>query len=218
MSSGFAQLVFFVFLSSLSVNLILQCGLGMAGICKLTARYGSSGAAHYGSSGAVRYGNSGAAQKLPFLKILLGFITVIVLWLFFTYIVSPLSLGFFGYILFFPVVALVYYALEYLLFTILLKSTPECEDSVFLNDGILGAALFFTYNVSGNFLEALAMVFGFSVGSLLTLLIVTEIVRRSEMEAVPKFLAGRPLILISMGLLSLVFTSSALILFRILGN
>jgi len=193
MSSGFAWMAFLVFFSSLSVNLMLQCGLGMAGITKTMAR------------------------KLPFVKISLGILTVLVLWIFFTFILSPLALGFFGFILFFPAASLVYLAFEYLLFTVLLKSSPECEDAIFLNDGLLGAALFITYNIAGGFFEAVAMVFGFSAGILLTLLITGEINKRSEMEAVPRFLSGRPLILVTMGLLSLVFGSIALLLLKTLG-
>ena len=192
MSSGFAWLAFLVFFSSLSVNLILQCGLGMAGITRPHV------------------------QKVPVLKITLGFITVLLLWAFFSYILSPLTLGFFGYILFFPAASFVYFVLEYLMFTVFLKRTAN-EDSIFLYDGLLGAALFITYNISGNWTEALAMAFGFSAGILLTLLITGEINRRSEMETVPRFLKGRPLILISMGLLSLVFGSIAYIMNGILG-
>ena len=194
MSAGFSWYAILFFFSSLSVNLILQCGLGMAGITKADV------------------------NKLPFIKIGIGFVTVLFLWSFFTYILSPLGLGFFGYLLFFPATALVYSLLEYLLFSVILKNTPEREDTILFNDGLLGAALFICYNVSGSFGEAAVMVLGFSAGTLLTLLIVGEINRRSKMEAVPRFLSGSPLILISMGLLSLVFGSIAFILFRTLGS
>jgi electron transport complex protein RnfA len=194
MSSGFAWLAFLVFFSSLSVNLMLQCGLGLAGIARP------------------------AAQKLPLFKIAVGFITVLFLWLFFRYILPPLSMGFFGYMLFFPAASLVYTAFEYLLFTVLLKSSPDREDAIFLNDGLLGAALFLTYTISTGFLEAFVMACGFSAGILLTLVVIGEIHRRSGMEAVPKYLSGSPLILISMGLLSLVFSSVAMVFYRILGK
>ena len=193
MNSAFAWHVLVAFLSSLSLNLILQCGLGMAGVTGSTA------------------------QKLPLIKIALGFITVLFLWLFFTYILPPFTLGFFGYILFFPVAALLYSGLEYFVFTVLLKNSPYREASVLFNDGLPGAALFLTYNIAGGFVEALLMITGFSAGIVLLLLILREISRRSEMEAVPRFLRGTPLIIISMGLLSLVFVSVALICYRILG-
>ena len=194
MISGFAWLALLIFFSSISVNLILQCGLGMAGIVKPTA------------------------QKLPFIKTGIGFLSVLILWSFFTYVLSPFALGFFGFILFFPAASLVYYLLESFFFGILLKSSPDREAAIFFNDGLLGAALFICYNVSGNFIEALAMSFGFSLGILLTLLISGEIRRRSEMEAVPRFLRGSPLILVSLGLMSLVFGSAALVFYRILGS
>jgi len=193
MNTTFAWYALLAFFSSLSVNLILQCGFGMAGVTMPTAR------------------------KLPLLHTALCFITVLFLWLFFTYILSPLALGFFGYILFFPVASVVYNACEHLLFTVLLKRAPSREDSNFFTDGLPGAALFLTYNIAGGFIDALLMAAGFSAGLLLILLITGEINRRSEMEAVPRLLSGRPLILVSMGLLSLVFGSVALICYRILG-
>ena len=193
MNSGFAWYALLAFFSSLSVNLILQCGFGMAGAARPKP------------------------HKLPLMKTALGFITVLFLWVFFTYILPPLALGFFGYILFFPVASVVYGACEYLLYTVLLKKAHNREDSVFFNDGLPGAALFLTYNIAGGFIEALLMAAGFSAGLLLVLLIVGEINRRSEMEAVPRFLSGSPLILISMGLLSLVFVSAAMVCYRILG-
>ena len=190
MISGIAWPAFLVFFSSLSINLILQCGLGMAGIVRP------------------------ATPKIPLIKIALGFITILILWLFFAYIVSPLAFGFFGYILFFPAASLVYRALEYLFFDVFAKGTPGRENTILCNDGLLGAALFLTYNIAGEFSGALAMIFGFSLGVLLTLVITAEISRRSEMETVPRFLKGGPLIIISMGLLSMVFGSVAFLIFR----
>ena len=88
---------------------------------------------------------------------------------------------------------------------------------MFFHDGLIGAALFVTLNLSNNLAEAVVLSFGFTAGFLLSLLILGEIQRRSEMEAVPWFLRGRSLALISMGLLSLIFGSAAIILFRALG-
>jgi electron transport complex protein RnfA len=187
-----AWLALLAFFSGLSVNLILQCGFGMAGI-------------------AVYQG-----QKLPLIKTGLGFITIIFLWFFFFYVLSPVSMGFFGYLLLFPSASLVYSGFEYLLFSLILKKEPG--EDLFFHDGLVGAALFLTVSLSNSFTEAAVLAFGFTAGILLCLLILGEIRKRSGMEAVPKFLRGRPLILVSMGLLSLIFGSAAAVLFRALGG
>jgi electron transport complex protein RnfA len=83
-------------------------------------------------------------------------------------------------------------------------------------DGLGAAALFITMNAASRFVEAAVLSAGFSLGLLLSLLILREIRRRSRMEAVPRFLRGSPLVLVSMGLLSLVSGALAVIFFRTL--
>ena len=58
---------------------------------------------------------------------------------------------------------------------------------------------------------------GYAAGIALAIKIISEIRLRSEMEAVPKSLQGSPLVLIAMGLLSLVFSAAALMLYQVLG-
>jgi electron transport complex protein RnfA len=86
-----------------------------------------------------------------------------------------------------------------------------------VNGALASAALFITLNVAGGFLEAVILALFFSAGIALAVLIINEIRLRSEMEAVPQFLRGSPLILIAMGLLSMIFSSAALMLYRVLG-
>ena len=179
--------------SGLSLNLVLQCGLGLAGI--------------------VRY----REKKLPLLKTGLAFLSIMLLWLFFTYILSPLSMGLFGYLLLFPSASLVYSSLEYLFYKIILKRDYEQTEAGIFDDGLIGAALFVTVSLSNNIMEAIAFSFGFIASILLSLLILGEIRRRAEVEVVPQFLRGNPLIILSMGLLSIIFGSAALILFRAMG-
>ncbi|HCC36684.1 MAG TPA: hypothetical protein DEQ14_03195 [Treponema sp.] len=194
MISSLAWLVFLSFFSGLSVNLILQCGLGMAGFAGFQER------------------------KLPLIKIGLGFVSVMLLWFFFSYIIPPMAMGFFGYMLLFPAPALVNAGLEYLLFVIILKRGVEREESGFFYDGLAGAALFVTLTLANSFMDAVALGFGFASGIALTLLILGEIRRRAAMEAVPRFLRGSPLTIVSMGLLSLVSGAVAVILFGALGG
>jgi len=194
MSTGFARLVMLALFSGLSMNLILQCGLGIAGIIK------------------------SREQKLPLISTGIGFITVLILWFIFNYLLAPLSLGLFEFILCFPAASLVYCGLEYLVFSIILKNNFTRESSLLFYDGLCGAILFIMINLASGFWEAFAVAFGFSAGIILTLAILSGIYRRSKMEAVPKFLRSSPLLVISMGLLSLVFGSAAVILFRTMGG
>ena len=71
-------------------------------------------------------------------------------------------------------------------------------------------------NVARNFVDATALSLGFALGIALAVAIISEIRRRSAMEAVPVPLRGGPLALIAMGLLSLIFSSTALMFYEIL--
>jgi electron transport complex protein RnfA len=177
--------------SSLSMNLVLQCGLGMAGL----ARY--------------------PGQKLPLLETGLSFLTVLLLWAFFS--VFPFSMGLFKYVLCFPAASLVHSGLQTLASSLILKGKFKHEGDFLFDNALVAASLFITMNLSGSFAEAAVLSFGFAAGILLAMVILREIRHRSEMEAVPKFLRGSPLAIISMGLLSLCFSSAAFMLFSFLG-
>jgi electron transport complex protein RnfA len=184
------QLAALAVFSSLSMNLLLQCGLGM------------------------REAVQEREDPVPLVQIGLVFLSLLLLWPLFSYV---LVLGFVEYLLLFPASALVYAGLERLLFrTILKREIPKSQNCCFC-DGLTAAALFLTLHLASGFVEAAVLSLGFALGVLLALLILAEIRRRSRMEAVPRFLRGSPLILISMGLLSLIFSSAALIFFRVLG-
>jgi electron transport complex protein RnfA len=191
MISHSAYLVLLGFFSSLSINLVLQCGLGMAGLTR------------------------SPGQKLPLLETGLSFITVLLLWAFFS--VFPFSMGLFKYVLCFPAASLVHSGLQTLVSTLILKGKFRQEGDSLFENALVAASLFCTMILSGTFAEAAVLSFGFAAGILLAMLILQEIQRRSEMEAVPKFLRGSPLVLISMGLLSLCFSSAAFMLFSFLG-
>jgi Na+-translocating ferredoxin:NAD+ oxidoreductase RnfA subunit len=82
---------------------------------------------------------------------------------------------------------------------------------------MVGSALFLILGLAGGFAEAAMLSFGFSAGAALAVLIVGEIRRRSSMEAVPRCLRGGPLVLVTMGLLSLVCISAAMVFYAVLG-
>ncbi|MDR0457005.1 MAG: hypothetical protein LBH20_10030 [Treponema sp.] len=200
MISSITWLVMLAVFSGLSMNLILQFGLGLKGIA---------------------FDESMSREKL-----LAGsgiiFATVMFLWLFFLFIRSVLFLGLLEYVVLFPVSSLVFSVLEYLTNRFILKKNMEQERSLLSGDALTGgalvsAALFITLNVAGSFYEAVILSLGFSGSAMLVFVVVIEIRRRAEMEAVPRWLRGGPLALIAMGLLSLVFASGALMLFGVLG-
>jgi electron transport complex protein RnfA len=114
--------------------------------------------------------------------------------------------------------ALVYFSLDFLFGRIIQKKTSPGTGTVACCDGLTAAALFLSLHLASGFIEAAVLAFGFAFGILLALLILGEIHRRSEMEAVPRFLRGSPLALISMGLLSLIFSSAALMFFKVIGG
>jgi electron transport complex protein RnfA len=84
-------------------------------------------------------------------------------------------------------------------------------------NGLSLVSLFMALRLAITPAEALALTLGFSLGALFAALILREINRRSSLEAVPEMFRGAPLTLISMGLLSLIFSSVSAILLRVLG-
>jgi electron transport complex protein RnfA len=181
--------------SSLSLNLVLQCGLGMRGIARFSLN----------------------PRRHLLARPLILCLTVLVLWMVFAKLLAPLSPGIFIYLLMFPVSSLVSFALEYLAGRFLFKTPNDDETPLNACDGMAAAALFICFNIAGNFIEALALSFGSAFGTALAFLVISEIRRRALLEAVPRFLRGSPLVLVSMGLLSMIFSSAAIMLFALIG-
>jgi len=182
-----------IILSAFSMNLTLQCALGIKGAAE------SKNPGHFSN----------------FIRLGVIFFSVILLWAFFLKIVSAIISGIFIYVLLFPVSFIVYDALEHLFFNQVLKR-PVNESSVSFPGGITAAAVFISLNIAENFIQAVLLSFGFAAGVCLVLIITGEIRRRAAMEAVPLFLRGKPLVLISMGMLSMVFSVGALIIFKMM--
>jgi electron transport complex protein RnfA len=130
-----------------------------------------------------------------------------------------LPFGLLEYIFLFPLCYLVFSAYTYLInrFIFTKPSGHENKDSIFTGSMLSGTALFIMLNIAGNLAEAAVISLGFVLGIVLAVVIVGEIRRRSAMEAVPRFLRGGPLVLIAMGLLSLIFSSTALMFYEVLG-
>jgi electron transport complex protein RnfA len=189
-------LVTFVVFSSLSANLMLQFGLGV------------SNAASSKKTGKV----------LVLIQTGIIFTAAVLLWVVFAKIITSVISGIYVYVLLFPASSLVYDGLESLTFRCLLKKEKDCEFSVSFSGGITAVTAFFCLALASGFIEAVALSFGFASGILLAFLILGEIRQRASLEAVPRFLRGKPLILISMGLLSLVFSKVSFLLFSMIGG
>jgi len=184
-------LLLFIY-SGFTINIVLHCGLGISGMVE--SKY--------------------TLNKAAFIKLSIIFSSIILIWLFFSEIVFSLFSGIFVYVLLFPVSAVLYNGLEYFIFTYLYKKDSEA----FVNfpDGIVAVSVFICINIANNLPEAIMLAFGFTFGIFIVNLIVGEIRRKAELEAVPVFLRGKPLVIIAMGMLSLVFTAASLLFFRMI--
>jgi electron transport complex protein RnfA len=186
----------FIIYSALAMNILLQCGLGINDIA------------------AAKSLN----KKTALVKLGIIFAVVMLLWVIFAKIISSLISGIFVYVLLFPVSFIVYNAIEYLIFHYVIKKDAKGESSIGFSGGITASSLFICLNITDTFLEAAAVSFGSAAGIFLVFLVLTEIRQRASLEAVPRFLRGKPLTIISMGLLSLIFSSASVLLFKMIGG
>jgi electron transport complex protein RnfA len=229
MMAFFALAVF----SGLSMNLLLQFGLGLRRIVDPAV------AEPKDSPPEKEWGGFSSPQWAVL------FASSLILWLFFTYVLSLPAFGFLESFLLFPATMAVSTVLELVCayffpggkFT--LENSREARQAIWgdfslwdlikragLNNagiasssynGLALASLLLTLRLALSFAGALALTLGFSLGALLAALILREISKRSALEAVPALLRGAPLTLISMGLLSLIFSAVSAILLRVLG-
>ena len=188
-------LVLLIIFSAFSMNLTLQCALGIREIAE--------------------------SKSFDFfstlIKLSVIFAAVVLLWLFFSKIITLLISGFFIFVLLFPVSYMAYEGLEFLVFNKILKRETAKEGTISFPGGITAAAVFICMNIANNFIQTAMLSFGFVLGTFLVFMIIGVIRRRAALEAVPRFLRGKPLVLISMGMLSLVFSTASLLLFRVIG-
>ncbi|MCL2210467.1 MAG: hypothetical protein FWB95_00920 [Treponema sp.] len=191
------QISFYLLLiySSLTMNLVLQCGLGLKGIAE----------------------SKNSLNMPAFIKLGLVFSSIILIWLFFTKIVISLFSGLYIYVILFPVSVIVYDCFEYLIFKYVIKRDREEETFVTSPGRTTAVAVFICMNMASGFFDVLVLAFGFSSGVFIINLIIREIRKRAALEAVPVFLRGKPLVLIAMGMLSLIFTAASLLFFRMIG-
>jgi electron transport complex protein RnfA len=176
--------------AALSSNLMLQFGLGL---CSLN---------HIGNSTARLFAFRASAL----------FCSVMSVWIVAFYLMTPMGLGLLGNVFLLPLTVL-----GHGLYSRALKRFfPPGEESVenYTQSGnslsLVGSYL--TLTLASALAEALVLALGFSLGLLFSFLLVREIEKRSRLEAVPPCLRGSPLLLISIGFLSLIFSSASALL------
>jgi Na+-translocating ferredoxin:NAD+ oxidoreductase subunit A len=141
---------------------------------------------------------------------------------FFEYFLPAFWRGFSEFFLFFPLSALVCMGLERLIERILprifskFKGMRKSFSAITAYDGLVPASLIIIFIAAEAFTDVLVIALFFVLGNLTAMLTLNEISRKSSLERVPKFLRGTPLILVSMGLLSLISIFAAGIFLKIL--
>jgi electron transport complex protein RnfA len=194
--------------SGLSLNLLLSFALGAAGAVKDTL-----------PKGVTR-------RQAPFFQLGVLFLSVLFLWVVLTYLIPSAWRGFFEYFLFFPLSAVACMGFELLGERLIPKILPawaakpesvvRIYSALTAYDGLALISLIITFALAGGFAGAAVLALFFALGNLTATLVLNEIRRRAALEWVPRYIRGSPLILISMGLLSLISASAAVICFRML--
>jgi electron transport complex protein RnfA len=150
------------------------------------------------------------------LEAALLFVSALIQWLLFVYVFSPLALGALVYFMPLPLAA----ALALCSNAALKKLSPGAfagHEAAFVfsyRSGASLAAVFMLLSLAGSFREALILAMGISLGVFFASIILRAIHFRIEREKVSGFVRGMPLLLITMGLLSLAFSSVAIICLR----
>jgi Na+-translocating ferredoxin:NAD+ oxidoreductase RnfA subunit len=185
-------LILLFIISAFTMNLTLQCALGIKGNAESK--------------------NSGSLINL--VKSGIIFFSVIILWAVFSKIIFAISTSIFIYVLLIPASFIVYEGIEYLVYSFLYKNRNEEESFINFPGGITAAAVFICMNIADSFLHTLILSFGFTGGIYLVSVIVREIRKRAALEKVPLFMRGKPLVLVTMALMSLIFLVGSLLILR----
>ena len=180
--------------SGLSLNLILSFALGVTGVT---------------DEARVRKG-------FPVLQFWIMLVSILFLWVLISVLLPLHWRGFAEYFLFFPFSALTCMGLERISERLIPEFQGKVLNSLTGYDGLVPISLLITLNLAADFPQAFILALFFVFGSMAAMLVLNEIRRKSTLEKVPAFLRGSPLVLISMGLLSLITGTAAVICFRIL--
>jgi Na+-transporting NADH:ubiquinone oxidoreductase subunit NqrE len=188
-----SQIALFAILAAVSLNLVLHTGLGIKEVYQDV---------HSPFSGSL-------------LRWVSLFVVVFLLWLLWTFVFSPLSLGFFDVIFIFPLCALALYVIdEYVSKYKSLTRFHKNNNVISLSIPLCVFSLFMTLRLASTVAEAALLSLFFSAGCVLASLILNSILLRMMSEPVSKKITGVPLTFISNGLLALIFVAVATILLK----
>jgi len=179
--------------ASMSLNLLFSFGLGIRELVK-------------------REGSSSFRIYYPWVIL---FAVTFILWIFFR---QMSFLWFPGLLLVYPLSIFGSLGLETAIFKAFpsLGQNPRIFTAGSSYNGLSLVSLFLVLRFAFTVSEAFAVSFSFSGGGLLAFLIVKEIQKRSYWEALPHSLKGTPILFISTGLLSLVFSSASVLILKAL--
>jgi Na+-translocating ferredoxin:NAD+ oxidoreductase RnfA subunit len=186
-----SETALFAIMATLSLNLVLHTGLGIKEI----------------------YQDANAFFPNSLLRWISLFAVVFIFWILWVFILSPLSLGFFDVIYIFPFCTLALSAID----EYVKRKLPRFythSNNIEMSAPLCVFSLFMTLRLASTVTEAALLSLFFSAGCILASLILGSIFLRMKLEHVSKKIAGVPLAFISNGLISLIFTAVATILFR----
>jgi len=146
------------------------------------------------------------------------FVSAVFLWIFFARILM-LSAGVFEFLLLLPFSAAAGVALEKLFFYLAaqhkdLGANPKLFGTGSAYSELTAAAALLTLRFALSFADALLLSLTFAAGGFIAFLIIKEISKRSAIETIPYGLRGIPVFLVSMGILSLVFSAVSVLLLK----
>ncbi|MDR1468498.1 MAG: hypothetical protein LBT00_04330 [Spirochaetaceae bacterium] len=188
------EIVLCAILASFFLNLVLHTGLGIKEI----------------------YRDIDASLRGPFLRGGALSVIVFLFWLLWTFVFTPLSLGFFDIIFIFPFCALTFYIID--------EHVPKqkfhaklfygTDHSFFSSISLCVFSLFATLRLASSVAEAAVLSLSFFAGFILSALTLGSIYLRAQSEPISKKISGIPFVFISNGLLALLFSITATVLLR----
>jgi electron transport complex protein RnfA len=161
-------------------------------------------------------------KEIPLMHIfypwIILFISTSILWVFFAGILGFTG-GLFHFLLILPLSVLLSSFLEKCLFHFGAQYKDMGENPKLFAAGasyneLAAGACFLTLMFALSFTDAMLLSFAFSLGCLVSFLITKEIQKRSCIETIPYGLRGTPILFVSLGLLSLVFSAVSVLLLK----
>ncbi len=128
-----------------------------------------------------------------------------IIFAFYNFLLTPLSLGFLNIFILYPFLALCCYGIDHFIFPRISIHIPLGDPlAITAYDGLAIGNAFFVLRLAPDFVSALVFSVAEAAGFWLTGCILAALLKRLENEHVPVILRGLPISLIAIGLLSLV--------------